>query len=550
MNWKDLGLGKKMMIGFGSVLVLLLGIAAFSLSGISAIFGKSIVVTESNKISGELLQREVDHLKWAQEVERYAMSPDAKAELTVQLDHRQCGFGKWYYGKGREEAAKLLPELAGPLKDIEEPHRKLHESASLIKDARNGGRSADGRQIFATVTLGQLKDVQSLLKNMVGATKEQIERSDVAMRTQAARTRISVLLFGILALIAGLVLGWLITRSVAIPLERSVAFADAVSKGDLTMHLTIEQRDQVGKLAASLNSMVEKLREVVAGVQSASATVTTVSQQLSSDSEQISQGSTEQAATSEEASATVEEINASIRQNANNASQTETIAVKAEVDAQESGRAVRDTVTAMQEIARRISVIDEIARQTNLLALNAAIEAARAGDAGKGFAVVAAEVRKLDERSQQAAGEIGSLSASSVEVAETAGKMLERLIPDIQKTASLVQEISAASSEQATGADQINLSIQQLNNVVQQNSAAAEEMASTAEELAAQAEQMQRLASFFTVNNGTTDRAPAAGMEDRPAGSRPGRYLVAVAGSGSGNGRKGRRSEAEEYVRR
>jgi methyl-accepting chemotaxis protein len=196
----------------------------------------------------------------------------------------------------------------------------------------------------------------------------------------------------------------------------------------------------------------------------------------------------------------MEEMVSNVRQNAENALQTEKIAQKSAIDARESGRAVSETVTAMKEIAGRISIIEEIARQTNLLALNAAIEAARAGDHGKGFAVVASEVRKLAERSQTAAGEISQLSSSSVQVAEMAGQMISRLVPDIQKTAALVQEINSASSEQNSGAEQINKAIQQLDKVVQQNAGVAEEMSSASEELASQAENLQSSIAFFRIS--------------------------------------------------
>ena len=234
-------------------------------------------------------------------------------------------------------------------------------------------------------------------------------------------------------------------------------------------------------------SIVAALNEV----NTAAEYVASASQQLSATSEELSQGATEQAGSVEEASSSMEEMAANIRQNADNASQTEKIALKSSTDAEQGGQAVEKTVTAMKEIAQKISIIEEIARQTDLLALNAAIEAARAGEHGKGFAVVASEVRKLAERSQLAAGEISKLSSTSVDIAMKAGEMLTQIVPDIKKTAELVQEISVASNEQNAGADQINKALQQLESVVQQNAGGSEEMASTAEELSAQAEALK-----------------------------------------------------------
>jgi len=237
----------------------------------------------------------------------------------------------------------------------------------------------------------------------------------------------------------------------------------------------------------------------------------------------------------------MEEMSSNIKQNADNAQQTEKIALKAAHDAKEGGQAVTETVSAMKDIAMKISIIEEIARQTNLLALNAAIEAARAGEHGKGFAVVATEVRKLAERSQTAAAEISKLSSSSVEVAEKAGEMLTRIVPDIQKTAELVQEISAASNEQNTGADQINKAIQQLDQVIQENASATEEMASTAEELSSQAVQLQDIIGFFRTGNETkqTKRQAAAArpVHGEPKKvSAPARNPALKRAGGNGNG--------------
>ncbi len=242
---------------------------------------------------------------------------------------------------------------------------------------------------------------------------------------------------------------------------------------------------------AITRSVTRVLREV----KSVADNVAAASQELSSSSEELSQGSTEQASSVEETTASLEQMSANIRQNTDNALETEKIAAKASSDAVESGEAVAVTVGAMNQIAGKISIIEEIARQTNLLALNAAIEAARAGEHGKGFAVVASEVRKLAERSQGAAAEISQLSSSSVKDAERTGKMLNQLVPDIKKTAELVQEISSASREQNQGADQINKAVQQLSVVVQRNAGASEEMASTAQEMSAQAEQLRSLIS-------------------------------------------------------
>jgi len=250
-----------------------------------------------------------------------------------------------------------------------------------------------------------------------------------------------------------------------------------------------------------MKDMVANLKAIVLDIKTASANVASGSQELSASSEEMSQGATEQAAAAEEASSSMEEMSANIKQNADNSMETNNISLKSAGNARESGDTVANTVMAMKEIAEKISIIEEIARQTDLLALNAAIEAARAGEHGKGFAVVASEVRKLAERSQTAAGEISQLSSSSVEVAEKAGSMLAQLVPDIQKTAELVQEISAASNEQNSGADQINKAIQQLDNVIQQNASASEEMASTSDELATQAKQLLTSIEFFKLDD-------------------------------------------------
>ncbi len=296
---------------------------------------------------------------------------------------------------------------------------------------------------------------------------------------------------------------------------RSVAdVAHAIASGDLQVEA--KPRSEKDALGMAFAKMLKQLRTVVSEAATAATNVSSGSQELSASAEELSQGATEQAAAAEEASASMEQMAANIKQNAENASQTERIAQQSSKDAGQSGEAVGNAVAAMRTIAEKITIVQEIARQTDLLALNAAVEAARAGEHGRGFAVVASEVRKLAERSQSAATEIGTLSTDTVKAAQQAGEMLERLVPDIRKTAELVAEISAACREQDAGAEQVNQAIQQLDKVTQQNASASEEMSATSEELAAQAEQLQGAIAYFHI-----DQQDAAPRHVAVAGAKP-----------------------------
>jgi methyl-accepting chemotaxis protein len=420
--------------------------------------------------------------------------------------------------------------------------------------------SGDGRVAFSQ-TLAAADDFIAHVQAQMNAA----QAAAAAAYIQARLLLLSVI--GVSILVALAAATW-IAVSISRGLRRAIGLADAVAVGDLSKSVTVSTHDEVRDMVDALNRMtvnlrataqvadaiadgdlavaakplsdkdtlglslarmLEKLRAVVSEAIAASANVSAGSQELSSTAEDLSQGATEQAASAEQASAAMEQMAANVKQNADNASQTEKIARQSSTDAQASGAAVSRAVNAMQTIAEKITIVQEIARQTDLLALNAAVEAARAGEHGRGFAVVASEVRKLAERSQSAAAEISTMSSQTVKAAQDAGQMLERLVPDIRKTAELVAEISASCREQDVGGDQMNQAIQQLDKVTQRNAAASEQMSATAEELAAQSQQLQANIAYFRLEAGAQAARPA--MVARAGRPDAGRAAVPAAGT-------------------
>ncbi len=481
------------------------------------------------------VQQAMSELGEAKEAVRDAMLTSADAETKAYLAKMN---------EHMDSAARLLDALRhGPAGD-----QVAVVESRLAAWKHVGDRMADlamingdAKAITLSVTEGRtaVLEIHKLVDDIVAGEQQSMEQAKAGATDDYIRLRLLLIVVTLGSLAIGIGAASWLALSISRGLGKSVDLANAVAAGDLAQNVTVTSDDEIKDLVDALNrmtanlratagvaeeiakgnlsiqakrlsdrdvlgialeTMLGKLREVVSDAAGAADNVASGSQQLSSSAEELSQGATEQAAAAEEASASMEQMAANIKQTAENASQTEKIARQSAGDAQASGEAVTRAVEAMQTIAGKITIVQEIARQTDLLALNAAVEAARAGEHGKGFAVVASEVRKLAERSQAAAAEINALSSDTVKTAEQAGQMLAKLVPDIRKTAELVEEISAACREQDVGATQVNQAIQQLDTVTQQNTAASEEMSATSEELAAQADQLQTTISYFRLD--------------------------------------------------
>ena len=386
------------------------------------------------------------------------------------------------------------------VEEVEELRTEAGNIARRVISFELSGQGDMANTLYHDSLAATNMEVEAKLYELHEVIHGKIEADVAANHAMFETNRMNLILLVAAALAVGLISSTIIVLGLSRRLALTSKVANKIANGDLRSTIDVKGSDEIAQLQNAMNEMVTNLRNIVNEVSVSVRNVSNGANQMAATSEQLSQGATEQASSTEEASAAVEEMAANIKQSSENAQTTEKMATKSAEDARASGKAVSDAVNAMQTIAERIMIVQEIARQTDLLALNAAVEAARAGEHGRGFAVVAAEVRKLAERSQTAAAEISSLSASTVTTAASAGDMLQALVPDIERTSQLVTEITVASRELATGSSQISMSINQLDRVTQENTSASEQLSSSATELADLSAELSETVSFFKVD--------------------------------------------------
>ncbi|WP_306597779.1 methyl-accepting chemotaxis protein [Geothrix sp. 21YS21S-2] len=522
----NLRLSARLLLAFLIVSILSIGVGLFGLRGTSTVAGLMHQVYTDNVQGQNYMANCIVRVAALQlRVIYMVIAPDEKGRA-VELANIESAKKEFLDWSKKERSTNMSDTEKALWAEIDTKWASYVETINSVSTLLDAKKSEEAKKLTVQTARPKYLELRGLLVKILDDNSHVAQEADKAGAAtyEALRRNLIIAMAAGFALAMGL--GLLVTRVIkrqvgGEPTEAAL-IAQKVAAGDLAVQVDLMPGDTTSMMA-SIKNMVEKLASVVGQVQEASRSLVGASEQLSSTAQSLSQGASEQAASVEETSASVEQMSASIAQNNENAKVTGDIATRTARETVEGGQAVKETVGAMKQIAQKIAIIDDIAYQTNLLALNAAIEAGRAGEHGKGFAVVAAEVRKLAERSQVAAEEISGLASGSVDLAERAGKLLDTIVPSIQKTSDLVMEIAAASAEQNSGVGQINAAIGQISQAVAHSAAASEELASTSEEVNAQALELQGTMDFFRlakaaapVRNRTSGRSPVTPRRAAP----------------------------------
>lgn len=501
---KNIKIGIRLSLGFGAIIFLLIGISLYSIYKISDLSQMTAkMYKHPYTVTTSVLKIEQNIVKIHRAMKDIALSVDSSVVKKIEID-KQLRLVSKLETKVYDDFKILEERFLGNKQMIENAKDLFIDWTPIREDVvslMRSGKISEAAKITKEKGAKHIFKLNRTISRLRNFAENKASEFNANSKTVRENAIISIIIILLIAIFLGVFISIYMTRSVTVPLIKGIDFAKQVSEGDLLATVDIEQKDEIGKLANALKNMIERLKGIVSSIIENANNIASASMSLSSVSQEMANGASEQASSTEEVTASMEEMSANIQQNTDNAQKTEEIANKAVNNIKKGSDASIESVNAMKNIADKIFIINEIAFQTNILALNAAVEAARAGEHGKGFAVVATEVRKLAEQSGKAAKQIDEVSTKGVAIAESAGELLAEIVPEIEKTSFLVQEISTSSIEQNGGANQINNAIQQLNQVTQQNAAVAEEMATGSEELSAQSQKLKDIVSFFKIEN-------------------------------------------------
>ena len=503
MKWKNIKLYTKLTWFTFFLIIMLLLSFAWVYSHTNSLVDAANDTYKYENYKQTLLKRYIDHLKWAKKLNEYIINDEIQ-ELTVQKDPHQCAFGKWYYSEERKLLEQDIPELNSLLKEIEDPHSHLHQSADSVYSKLNKSNlSADktSKDLAIAYYNSAVENNLNHVGNIFNKLNEKLDSiSNAEHKRYNASNKQSMsrfLLFGISVLIIIGTFAVLLFSDISSGLKILKKYIAPLSQGDLTTENTIARHDEMGDLIGELEQTKKSIISSVSEIKTGALYVKNASEQVSSGAQNLSEGANIQASSIEEISSSIEQMTSNIQLSNENAEQTSNVAGVVMNELMQCFSLSNSSSGYINQIEQKVAIIIDIAFQTNILALNAAIEAARAGDAGKGFSVVAGEVRKLAERSKVAADEITSLAREAVVTSGSVLSKIEQIVPNMEKTSTLIQEIAASSKEQHIGINQVNSAIIEMNRIIQQNAALSEELASGAEELSAQSSQLKDSINFF-----------------------------------------------------